>query len=949
MSVIEPSMDAVLDVVAELAREVGGERAARAVTPSASLEREVGLGSLERVELLLRLERATGRALDEGVLGLDTCGEIHAAVRHARARATVEAESETGPEPVATARPRRLTQLAAPAATLHETLLRWSEQEPDREHVQLPEEQAPADRMVSFERLRQEAGAVAAALNERGLRPGDRVGLMLPTGLDFLACFQGALWAGAVPVPIYPPVRLDRLEEYAERQATILADAGARLLVAIGRARAVAHLLKSRVPTLEHVVTASELRSVVAAPPAPASDADATALIQYTSGSTGSPKGVTLTHRQLLANVEAIATGLALQPTDVGVSWLPLYHDMGLIGAWLMSLVRGMPLVLLSPLSFLARPERWLREIHVHRATLSPAPNFAYELCVRKIPEAALADLDLSSWRCALNGAEAVSPDTLDRFVARFGRCGFRRETFMPVYGLAENAVALCFPPVGRGPLVDTVERRAFERDGRALPAKPDSLAPRRFVSVGSALPLHAVRIVDDADREVGDRVVGRIVFRGPSAMVGYFGRPGATEAVTLPGGWRDSGDLGYRADGELFVTGRSKDIIVKGGRNLVPDEIEEAAGKAEGVRRGRVAAFGLPNEDLGTEALVVVAETRENDAAARDRMTASIIERVSEAIGAPPDSVLLVPPHAVPKTPSGKIRRSATRELFVAGSLGPPPSLPWRLRARLALAGLTAVARPRDVVRAVYGAWVGLVCVVMIAAMWPLALLLPAGRPVRLLSRLGSRVLLWLLGCRTRRTRTEGVTSLPRPLIVACNHSSYVDIPALLATLPFDFRFVAKREVLRWPFIGTLARRGQHLAVEREETTQSVNDAATVSQAVAEGVPIVFFPEGTFTATVGVRPFRLGAFKAAADAHCPVLPVALHGVRAILRSGQRIPRPRPIRLWIGPLAPAPDDGTFRDLVAFRDRIAATITAECGEPPLAMATPAPYLSVPPKR
>ncbi len=938
----EPLAARVLEVVRDLAAEVGGPRAARAVSPTASLEREVGLGSLERVELLLRLERATGRSLDERFLALDSVTDIAEALALAEVEGDRAARGDAalGGSPVS----RAPAVAGAPAgiATLSAALAYHAQHDPDRIHVWLPDEADKARRVLTYGRLLSDAQAIAAALQSRGLPRGARIALILPTGAEFLAAFQGVLLAGAIPVPLYPPVRLDRIEEYAQRQAGILRDAGAELLVTFARALPIAALLRPSVPTLAAVVTVVDLLSLGASLP-PASvrtdilrtlGAETPALIQYTSGSTGDPKGVLLTHGQLLANVRAIARGLDLRGDDVGVSWLPLYHDMGLIGAWLFSLVHGMPLALFSPLAFLAHPERWLTTIHERRATLSAAPNFAYELSARKVPEAVVDGLDLSSWRAALNGAEPVSPDTLERFAARFARAGFRREAFLPVYGLAENAVALAFPPLGRAPRVDRVRRQPFESDGRIEPAEEADRSALRFVSVGVPLPEHEVRLVDEAGQDVGERTVGRLVFRGASTMGGYFGKPEATAAVTLAGGWIDSGDLAYRADGELYIAGRRKDLIIKAGRNLVPQEIEEAVNAVPGVRRGCVAAFGLTNAATGTEALVVVAETRETEPAGRERLVAAITERVVDAVGVPPDEVVLAPPHTVPKTSSGKVRRARARELHQRGGfVRRGPSLGTRLR--LALAAVGPALRPlKGVTRLLYTLYVAGVALFVILAYW-LPTLLTRSRPTaRRMQRRGSRRLLRLLGC---RLSVEGEANLARrsgPLVLASNHTSYLDIVTLLALLPIEGVFVAKREVLGWPLVRTFVRRAGHLAVDRFEARESVADAQRVTEALRAGEALIFFPEGTFTAATGLRPFRLGAFKAAVEAHAPIVPLALTGARAALRGDTLVPRPGPIHLWIGsPLAPPAGD-SFRDIVALRDRVAAVIAEHNGEPRL---------------
>jgi fatty-acyl-CoA synthase len=911
----------ILSVVRDLAGELGGSRAANAVSPTASLEREVGLGSLERVELLLRLERAFGRTFDEGFLALDTVADL--------ARALVDAPTSTRARDAETA-PAQPSVAGAPiaATTLLAALRHHAAADAERVHVWLPDEEDAARRALTYGRLLADAERLAGALRERGVGRGDTVGLVLPTGADFLAAFAGTLLAGAIPVPLYPPVRLDRIDEYASRQALILRNCAARVVVTFARAMPVATLLRRQVPSLRDAVTAGELSALGASLPAHEGSAEAAALIQYTSGSTGDPKGVLLTHAQLLANIRAIAAGVALRPSDVAVSWLPLYHDMGLIGAWLFALVNGVPLTLLSPLAFLARPERWLTTIHERRATLSAAPNFAYELCARKIPEAVVDGLDLSSWRAALNGAEPISPDTLDRFTARFARAGFRREAWLPVYGLAESAVALCFPPLGRGPRTDRVRREPFEGAGLAQAARDDDASALRFVSVGSALPGHEVRLLDEAGAPVADRMVGRLVFRGPSTMSGYFGKPEETAAVTLPGG------LAYAAEGEIFVAGRRKDLVIKAGRNLVPQEIEEAASQVEGVRRGCVVAFGLANTVTGTESLVVVAETREADAERRRSLATAITERVAVTVGVPPDDVVLAPPHSVPKTSSGKVRRSAARELYRRGGFARPrPSL--KTRAHLAVAALGHALHPLGrVLRAAYVLYLLPVAAFLILFYWLPAAVWPGKRAARTLARLGSRMLLRLIGCRLSVEGREHLAALSGPVVLASNHTSHLDIVVLLALLPRDIVFVAKREVLAWPLVGTFVRKAGHVMVNRLDIRQRLADTDRVAAALRDGEALVFFPEGTFTAATGLRPFRLGAFKAAIEARCPVVPLALSGVRAVLRGDALLPRPGPIRLWIGaPLAP-PEGTSFRDIVTLRDRVVTAILAHCDEPRL---------------
>ncbi len=487
---------------------------------------------------------------------------------------------------------------------------------------------------MTYADLARRVRAVAAGLARLGVGPGTAVGIMLPTGLDYFASFFGAQAAGGIPVPLYPPARKSQIEDHLRRQAGILRTAGAVVLVTFSEVLTLARLVGAQLPGLK-VTTVADLSAAGAAgatiflpPPVRAEDI---AFLQFTSGSTGNPKGVVLTHANLLANLRAIGKGADIHPEDVVVSWLPLYHDMGLIGCWMGSLYFGMPLVLMSPLAFLARPSRWLTAIHRHGGTLSAAPNFAYELCVNKVPDEEIAGLDLSSWRMALNGAEPVSPEAIRRFTERFSPYGFRPGSLSPVYGLAESSLAVAFPPLGRPPLVDAVEREAFQRGGKAVPAAPeaaaDPAAVLRFVSCGMPLAGHEIRVVDDSGREVGERQEGRLEFKGPSATGGYFRNPEAT-AKLVHGDWRDSGDRAYMAAGEVYITGRVKDIIIRGGRNLYPQELEGAVGEVSGVRKGCVAVFGSPDPATGTERLVVMAETREKGEAERETIRQAIQAR---------------------------------------------------------------------------------------------------------------------------------------------------------------------------------------------------------------------------------------------------------------------------------------------------------------------------------
>jgi 1-acyl-sn-glycerol-3-phosphate acyltransferase len=919
------AIETVLGEARALALETGGERAARAVTEGASLERDVGLGSLEKVELITRIERRAGRALPDEALQAETCAEIASALSAAPSAQRAEAPSrpEAAPiEPLIGTGPGHL------ASTVDRALVARAEEAPGRVTIHLTEDDG-SERDITYLELRNAASRIASGLNARGISRGDTVSLMLPTGFDFLGAFQGTLLAGAVAVPIYPPLRLDRLAEYAERQGAILRSAGVRIMITVSRAKVIAELLKSIVPTLEDVVTVEELAQ--GGPQlAPQSKPDDPAFIQYTSGSTGAPKGVLLTHGNLMANIRAIGLGLDARAVEMGVSWLPLYHDMGLIGSWLFTMASAYPLALRSPLSFLARPERWLRDIHRRRGTMSAAPNFAYELCVRRIRDEDIEGIDLSSWRCALNGAEPVRPETIERFVKRFSKYGFRREAVMPVFGLAECSVGLAVPPVQRGPRFDRVDRAAFET-GHATPAAADDPHANIFVSAGRALPEHEIKVVGPSGETLPERVVGSLLFRGPSMTAGYYRNEEATAAILRPGGFLDSGDLAYFADGELYIAGRLKDLIIRGGRNLVAAEIEEAASEAEGVRKGCVAAFGVTDPQGGTEQVVIVAETKATLKAEREAIETRILDRVMSAIGAPPDVIRLVAPGSVLKTSSGKIRRNDTKTLYLSGHLGRERG--DSVLTRVKLAGLMARGKARTLQARVGLGFRGALLYSTLAVYAPIswvALAFMNARAARRFEHRSARIALRLLTAHAGITRESTSASTGTPALLVCNHASYLDVIALRALLDEDFVFVAKREALEYPFIGRFLKKSGHICVERKDAQQSAADASSLTEALQRGLRVLVFPEGTFTQADGVRPFRLGAFRSAADAGCPVIPLALRGTRAMLRDGQTIPRHGRISLWIGP-AIEPRGESFRDLVALRDQTRAIIGAGSGE------------------
>jgi 1-acyl-sn-glycerol-3-phosphate acyltransferase len=927
----------VLDVVAGLARELHPQRT-RLHEPSLSsrLERDLGIDSLGRTELILRIERAFRVRLPLRIVGeAETVRDLLDALEQAGAPRPVSAPFIQPPSELTP------VKAATDAATLIEAVEWHVAQHADRLHVTVLQDDVTVLGTMTYGELVHAARSVAAGLVKRNIAPGDRIALMLPTSQDFFVAFYGILYAGAVPVPIYPPMRLSQIEEHFRRQAGILHNAGARVLITVPEGQRLAMLLRAQVESLaavESVATLASEPADVELPPSP--DGDATALIQYTSGSTGDPNGVVLSHANLLANIRAVGQAMQASSADVFVSWLPLYHDMGLIGAWLGCLYFAAPLYVMSPLAFLVRPESWLWAIHRYRGTLSGSPNFGFELCLNKINDEYIEGLDLSSLRMVANGAEPVSVHTLRRFIDRFGRYGFKPGAMAPVYGLAENSVGLAFPPPGRPPLIDRVDRGALMTRGKAEPAKPGDAKPLEIVACGQPLADHEVRIVGEFGTELGERSEGRLEFRGPSATSGYFRNEAKTREL-MRDGWLDSGDRAYMAGGDIFITGRIKDIIIRAGRNIYPQELEEAVAGIPGIRKGGVAAFGVTDPTSGTERVVVLAETREADQPARERLRDRAHEIATDILGSPPDEIVLAPPRSVPKTSSGKVRRSAAKELYQQDRIGVPQRALWWQVLRLSLAGVGPqfLRLTRIAGALLYAAWWWLVMGTGIVLGWTAVMILPRldwrWHVIRWISRFA------LTAISTPPTAT-GIDRIPRGnAILVFNHSSYVDSLVLAAVLPGEPAFVAKDELARHVFAGPVLRRLGVAFVQRFDLAGSIADTRTVTDLARSARIIVFYPEGTFTRRAGLAGFYLGAFKVASDANLPVFPGVVHGTRSMLRSDQWFPRWSPIEVEIGePVKPSGND--FAAAVLLRDQVRASMLARSREPDLGdLSKPAP--------
>ncbi len=930
--------EALVKVIYDLCMELhSGHILVDNITLDNSFDKDLGLDSLSRVELISRVESEFKLALPEQIFAeAETPRDLLRAMQGKHTDyMDVSAIKQQSLES------DKISDVPSHVQTLVEMLEWHVEHHPDHPHIQFYQDDGNGE-IITYVQLKEGAERVASSLQQYGLKMGDSVAIMLPTSSEYFFSFFGILMAGGIPVPIYPPARASQLEDHIVRHTKILGNCLANILITVPEAVSLAHLLKSHVPNLEQIIPASELLTSSGSVIRPVLHGDDIAFIQYTSGSTGDPKGVTLTHANLLSNIRAMGEVVNASSKDVFVSWLPLYHDMGLIGAWLGSLYFAAKYVVMSPLSFLARPQRWLWAIHHYRGTLSASPNFGYEYCLNRVKDSDFEGLDLSSWRAAFNGAEAVSPETLTRFIEHFKPFGFNHKAMMPVYGLAESSVGLTFPPLDRGILIDNIKRDTFMRTGKALPSKEDDEHPLNFVSSGMPLRGHQIRVVDNASNELPERQEGELQFKGPSSTSGYFRNANKSQKL-FDGEWLNTGDLAYIANGELFITGRVKDIIIRAGRNIYPDELEKAISNIPGIRKGCVAIFGSSDTKTATERLIVIAESRSEDPNEKSKLRLEINALASDLIGTPLDEIVLAPPGSVLKTSSGKIRRDASRQMYERGEIGKKGrGVIWQI-TRLSISSvLPQIRRIINYIKASAFAMYGwFVFIVVLPFTWLGAVLLPSyelrwkamGISARLLAKVTSIPI-----------KVVGMKNFPRTsgsYVIVLNHASYIDSFVIAATLPGPFHFVAKSE-LSEGFLTRLPLNKLHAHfVERFDISKSVEDTQQLLDVLKSENKLLFFPEGTFTRIPGLQQFHLGAFKAAADTGTKVIPIAIRGSRSILRSGSWFPRHGSITVTIGeaidPEKIVKESGKNKswDLaIELRENARSFILRNCGEPDL---------------
>ena len=553
--------------------------------------------------------------------------------------------------------------------TFADVLKEFYEREPDRVSLTLQHPGQP-DFPITYRELVERSNDYAAAYARAGIQPGEVIILILQHGRELVYSFWGAVLLGAIPSMM--PFLTEKLspERYRADLAALFLhgkptgivtypefESDVKMLVAESENSIREIFITDRIPRQEELDFSSL--------PGTKQNEHDIVLLQHSSGSTGLQKGVALSHRAIFNHLDAYGESIRLQKEDVIVSWLPLYHDMGLIACFLMPILRGVHVVQMSPFDWVRAPYRMLQAISAYRGTLTWVPNFAYNFCAQKIRDRDLEGVDPSSWRVSVNTSEPVKFKSHQMFYERFKSYGLRLETLQTSYGMAENVFAATQNDPSKLPYVEDIDREAFTSDKIARPAF-DGRPSIQMMSCGKPIPNTIMRVVDNKGHDVPERHIGEIVLKSNCMLNEYYNRPDITKKAFLPGGWYMSGDYGYMYNGEFFIAGRKKDMIIVGGKNVYPQDLEVLACEVPGVHPGRTVAFGLFDESQGTEEVVIIAEVDTNDEAEHERVADEIRKHVTKNSAIAMRHVRVVGPKWVLKTSSGKVARTANKEKFI-------------------------------------------------------------------------------------------------------------------------------------------------------------------------------------------------------------------------------------------------------------------------------------------
>ena len=834
--------DKLIEIAEKFLKEAGFKH--RRVNLENSMQIHLGLGSLARMELLLIIEKVFGIKFSDRTLG--EINTLRDAANTIFQRIPVEKDIyQTIPQH------EDSRVKVENAKTLIDILLFYGEAEPDRKHVFFQDEHQ--ETVVTYGKLLNNSLKIARSLFEKGAKPGDRIAMMLPNHPAFLYTFFGILLINGIPVPIYPLLRKEIFETFAQQEAIVLNNAKASFLVTFLKFELFDKLVLSLVPSLigiHHVddLMNSENKDVIVKP----KESDY-ALIQYHSSRTPEVLGALSTHQNILSSIRSMGQLLSITQKDVFVNWTPLYRNHGLIGMWLGSLYYGIPLILMSPYTFLNRPERWLWAMHYANATISGGDDFAYDLCLSKIVPAQIEGLDLSSWRFSIHLAELVQARTLERFYKKFAPYGLKSESFLSIYGWIESSTCIAHSEPGKSPFIDRIQREPFENEGKAI--KADIALESDFlelVSTRNVLPEHAVRIVDDSGNELPNNQEGNLQVKGPFNMKEYYNNKKAAAAI-YHGGWWETGDLAYKEGENLYITTHCLDIK-KTYRKF-------SAQKHQALK---------------------------------------------------------------------KLDRSLYESVFLENEFAAKPSglLFQRVKNYAYFAAKAILFCLGKILKLIYSIYVLLLFIVSVPPVFISMWMIPKKIFTKILHYWAKWLFIFAF-CPIKVYHKEELYKHKRIIFVA-NHASYIDTLVFMSILPPETKIVGKQELEKLPVVSTVMRRVGHIFVNRQEFPAGVKKSIETIERTANEYPVLIFPEGTFSPAPGLRPFKFGAFKIAAEKHLPVLPVATQGTRSVLKEGEFLIKPRIIKVYVG--EPLLSQGhEWQEFNRLKEEARDFIAGHCGE------------------
>ncbi len=887
--------------------ESGHKQAYRAVTLEKSLTYDLGIGSIERIELMQRLEKIFSIRLEENSIArADNLDVIYEEI--------LNKLEQKQPEYHFVDHIADLPEIDMRSAeSLVDILLLGKQQDPLRTWLYLQNADGK-EATLSYQELYNETINMACYLKEKGLRPGNKIVIALPTSCEFFYAFFASLLLGGRPIISSPLL----LKEKKQSLPPFLIDGDVDFVIAEDN-------LKSQL----------NLKKIIFLSPSDALDVkhkDQNICINeknngvvglLTAGTTGDKKEILLRQESVLENIKSSIDAMSMSPSDIVVNWLPLNNSVSLISMCLTSLYAGIPLVLIDYNDFLQQPERWLWAIHFHQGTISVASDFDLAQCTQKIKFHTLDGLDISSCRVALVATDQPQVDTLNAFNQKFSPYGFKETCLTPAYALTENGALLTISNPGNKYQTDQASLDRLLKENTA--EKTDTSLSIDYVNCGEVVGNNDIRIADSDGVVLKDRQIGKIQFSRPSSFEDDSRR------------WISSGDYGYTVNKSLFVIGREQGLIyLKESKQCYAKVIENLVGMLPDINANSVAAFNDSNENY-----ILVVETTVDSASQHSNVREIVSKKLKQSGISTPEKIIFLKNNSLPRTLSGKIKRFQCKKDYENNSLGRElsPSLIQKIKVKSKKIWNILSGKIKFSLRVIYTFYVGIILVLTGPPGWIIIMCLPRKLGAKFL-KLWCKFLFASMFCPIKYSEDPSVGESKTPIVYTANHTGYLDIVALISVLPSDISYIGKQELSDVGFLKKLMQHLGYIFVNPVDFTKTPGEIAEITETVKSGRSVLIFAEGTFTYATGLRPFKMGTFKIAAETMSPVCPVSIQGVRTVLRDGSCMFRPNFIKIHVSSLI-FPVENSWSESLRLRDEAYKAIADNCGEKTISLIAAGP--------